>query len=90
LEEIAELLQLSRAGVAPCSRVTALARQHLARLDERLKRLTAFRRQLDRACASWEDGRCGFTAKGLCELIEVADSPYPDEQAPTQKKRRRR
>lgn len=76
LPEITEILSMGRSGVAPCDRVIALAREHLAALETRMKRLAAFQRQLKRAVESWNDGRCGFTAKGLCELIDVADSPY--------------
>src|SRR5712691_13113916 len=43
LEEIGEILKLSRAGKTPCSRVLDLARRHLAAVDERVKQLSRFR-----------------------------------------------
>jgi DNA-binding transcriptional MerR regulator len=86
LPEITEILGLSRAGKTPCSRVVDLAKEHLTALDARLKRLTAFRKQLGKAVDSWDAGRCGFTAKGLCSLIDLVDSPYPERAARKPKK----
>lgn len=73
LPEIAGLLSLSRTGVAPCDEVVRLGRQHLAALDEKLARLTRFRGQLQTAVSSWSEGGCGFTPRGLCSLIDLAD-----------------
>lgn len=73
LPEIAGLLGLSRTGIAPCDEVVRLGRQHLVALDDKLARLTRFRSQLDAAVATWSEGGCGFTAKGLCSLIELTD-----------------
>lgn len=73
LPEIAGLLELSRAGVEPCEQVVALGRRHLAALDAKLERLTKFRSQLAAAVDSWSEGGCGFTSKGLCSLIELAE-----------------
>lgn len=69
LDEIRGLLQLSRGGVAPCSRVISLATTHLALLDERIQRLHAFRQQLAAALDKWRSDKCGFTSKGLCDLL---------------------
>jgi MerR family mercuric resistance operon transcriptional regulator len=79
LPEIAGLLALSRTGVAPCDQVVRLGREHLAALDAKLERLTRFRSQLRAAVASWSDGGCGFTSKGLSTLIELADVSEPSD-----------
>jgi DNA-binding transcriptional MerR regulator len=42
LDEIREILKLSRAGKAPCSRVLELARRHLAAVKERIRQLSRF------------------------------------------------
>ena len=81
LPEIEGLLTLSRRGIEPCAQVVHLGRQHLAALDHKLERLMRFRGQLQAAVDSWSEGGCGFTAKGLCSLIELADvlaSPTTD------------
>lgn len=44
LEEIAEILKVSRGGHAPCAQVLDLARQHLAAVDERIRQLRRFRK----------------------------------------------
>ncbi len=75
LDEIAEILQLSRAGKAPCAHVLSLAHQHLAAADERLRQLRAFRRQLAASLAEWEKPRTVVTCTGLCRFITDAESP---------------
>jgi MerR family copper efflux transcriptional regulator len=71
LDEVAEILRLSRSGKAPCSRVLSLAQQHLAAVDERIRQLQHFRRQLAAEVAKW-DGRDQPTCHGLCEIITTA------------------
>ena len=75
LPEITGLLSLSRSGKATCEEVLRLGRRHLAELDEKLARLTRFRSRLGEAVSTWSEGGCGFTARGLCSLIELEDLP---------------
>lgn len=70
LDEIAEILKLSRAGRRPCSHVLDLARRHLAAVDERIQQLRRFRTQLANEIGKW-DGRQP-TCDGLCEIIASA------------------
>lgn len=72
LDEIGEILKLSRSGSAPCSRVLSLAHQHLTVVDERIKQLQAFRDQLATELAKW-DGTNTPTCGGLCQIIANAD-----------------
>lgn len=77
LDEIAEILKLSRAGTAPCEHVLDLAQRHLAAVDERIRHLTAFRKQLAAEIGKWRGKRqpsCG----GLCQIIETADPPITE------------
>lgn len=75
LGEIGEILRLSRAGQAPCERVVSLGHQHLAAIDERLRRLQLFRDQfaveLDRWNHRHDDGEPA-THTRRCQLIEDA------------------
>lgn len=73
LGEIAEILGLSRAGKAPCSHVLSLAHQHLAAVDERIRQLSAFRRQLAGDLTRWEEQRSVVTCTGLCRFITDAE-----------------
>lgn len=75
LPEIAGLLSLSRSGKATCEEVLRLGRLHVGALDEKLARLIRFRSRLGEAVSTWSEGGCGFTARGLCSLIELTDLP---------------
>lgn len=75
LDEIAEILQLSRSGKAPCSHVLSLASQHLAAVDERIRQLRSFRRQLATDLAKWDTQRTAVTCTGLCRFITDAEPP---------------
>jgi DNA-binding transcriptional MerR regulator len=72
LDEIKEILTLSRAGTAPCTHVLALARHHLHAVDERIAQLSRLRRQLAGEIAKW-DGVSEPTCDGLCRIIAEAD-----------------
>lgn len=76
LDEIRDLLRLSRNGTAPCSRVITLAEEHLRAVDERIRHLQTFRKELASAVRRWRGGQCGFTPGGLCDLI-AASRPIP-------------
>ena len=72
LDEIGEILKLSRSGQVPCSHVLSLAHQHLAAVDERIRRLQKFRKQLAADVTKWEKKRTP-SCSGLCEFISDAD-----------------
>jgi DNA-binding transcriptional MerR regulator len=72
LEELTEILELSRSGKVPCSQVLSLGRQHLAAVDERLRQLQTFRDQLASELAKWDEQKTGVTCEGLCQFIADA------------------
>ena len=74
LEEIGEIVQLTRSGKRPCVRVMDLAKTRLAEVDEQMRRLSMFRTQLAAEISRWEtpvDSSCD----GVCQMI---DSSRPD------------
>lgn len=73
LEEIAEILKLTRSGRMPCSRVLSLAQQHLAAVEQRIRQLQNFRARLAAELAKW-DGQTTPTCQGLCQIIAAADA----------------
>ena len=78
LEEIGEILKISRGGEAPCSHVLELAQRNLAAAEERIRHLQAFRDRLAAQIAKWK-GKTMCNAGGLCEIISSADLPIdPD------------
>lgn len=75
LDEIGEILTLSRAGKTPCARVLDLARRHLAAVDTRIQQLARFRDMLAGEVAKW-DGVTEPTCGGPCQIIaESEDQP---------------
>ena len=76
LEEIGEILKISRGGEAPCAHVLELAERNLACADERIRHLHAFRDRLAGLIARWKDrSTANCAASGLCEIISSADLP---------------
>jgi DNA-binding transcriptional MerR regulator len=73
LDEIGEILRLSRSGKTPCSHVLSLAHQHLAAVEERIRQLQQFRDHLAAEVAKWND-KTTPTCRGLCQIIAAADT----------------
>ena len=75
LEEIARIIDESAAGKRPCKDVRRLAAEKLAELDQRIKELQRYRRELKETLAAWEhEGeRDGY----ICGLIEGLESSTP-------------
>lgn len=82
LDEIAEILKLSRSGKTPCERVLSIAHQHLAALEERIRQLQSFRNQLAAGLEKW-DGKTSPTCEGLCQIISLAEVRAPQSAALT-------
>lgn len=78
LDEIGEILSLSRSGKTPCSHVLSLAHQHLAGVEERIRQLQHFRDQLAAELAKW-DGKSTPTCRGLCQIIAAAETGSVEE-----------
>lgn len=74
LDEIAEILKLSRAGKTPCSHVLDLARRHLTAVEERIRQLSQFRDTLAAEVDKW-DGVKAPTCGGLCQIIAGMSEP---------------
>ena len=76
LEEIGEILKISRSGAAPCARVLDLAQRNLAAAEDRIRNLQAFRDRLAAQIERWKDQSVTTcNAGGLCDIINSADLP---------------
>jgi DNA-binding transcriptional MerR regulator len=76
LEEIGEILKLSRAGEAPCSLVLDLAERNLVATEDRIRQLQAFRDRLASQIKKWKGKAMpSCNASGLCEIIASAELP---------------
>jgi MerR family copper efflux transcriptional regulator len=73
LDDVKQVLDVARAGCAPCARVLAIAEKHLADLDLRIRQLSELRNDLARAVNEWRDGGVpSHCASTLCGLITDA------------------
>lgn len=68
LDEIAQIIADSARGRPPCADVRRLAAGKLAALEERIRQLQRYRRELRQTVAAWE--RQGAAAGQVCGLIE--------------------
>lgn len=97
LDEIGEILKLTRAGKTACAHVLSIAHEHLAAVDERIRQLQKFRKQLAAEVAKW-DGKKTPACPGLCQIIAGAEADEsagdsrlhlnPADRAPRSKRRR--
>jgi DNA-binding transcriptional MerR regulator len=76
LEEIRDILKISRGGEAPCAHVLELAERNLLAAEERIRQLQAFRDRLSAQIARWKGKSMpGCDTGGLCAIISSAEVP---------------
>jgi DNA-binding transcriptional MerR regulator len=84
LDEIREILGLSRSGQTPCEQVLSFARQHLAALDDRIRQLQQFREVLAEDLAKWTEEKPAVTCRGLCQWISEVEPDLAEGAPPVQ------
>jgi DNA-binding transcriptional MerR regulator len=70
IEEIKALLRLADTPEAPCAAVDALAREHVSRIDSKIRRLRAMRRELTAVMRA-----CRGPRVRDCRIIEALSEP---------------
>ena len=74
LDEIAQIISDSARGHRPCAAVRRLASQKLTALEERIRQLQRYRRELRQTVDAWQEQ--GEAAGEVCGLIEgLTDAP---------------
>jgi DNA-binding transcriptional MerR regulator len=68
LDEIKRIIADKEAGKSPCREVQEIVRHRLEELDERLKEMRRYRKELGEALARWEE--TGELDGHVCGLIE--------------------
>jgi DNA-binding transcriptional MerR regulator len=68
LDEIRRLIGHKQKGESPCEEVREIVRTRLEELDERIKQLTRFRKELTATLIEWE--KVGHEDGHVCGLIE--------------------
>lgn len=68
LDEIKRVIAERRAGQSPCAEVREIVRSRLADLDERMREMKRYRKELASALAEWDEK--GDVPGHVCGLIE--------------------
>ncbi len=88
LDEIRRIIADKEAGRSPCLEVREIMRDRLEELDERMKEMRRYRRELGAALTKWEDtGELDGHVCGLIEGTEIEHS-NPTPRGLNKKKRR--
>lgn len=75
LDEIKQIIAEKQAGESPCSKVCEIVRNRLDELDERMRQMRRYRKELGAALSEWDKAR---DVKGhICGLIEGTDITHP-------------
>ncbi len=89
LDEIKRIIADKQAGRSPCLEVREIVRHRLGELDERMKEMRLYRRELGAALAQWEEtGELDGHVCGLIEGTEIEHSS-PTPRGLSKKKRRK-
>jgi DNA-binding transcriptional MerR regulator len=76
LDEIKQIIAEREAGQSPCAHVRAVVRRRLAELDERMREMRLYRKELAGALAEWEQQ--GDAEGHVCGLIEKTEIHHAD------------
>ena len=88
LDEIKRIIADKQAGKSPCLEVREIVRHRLEELDERLKEMRRYRRELGGALTKWDE--TGELDGHVCGLIEGTDMEHTDPSPHGVPKRGRR
>ena len=87
LAEIARIIAEKQAGQSPCAEVRDIVRARLKELDERMKDMQRYRKELTAALDEWE--RTGDKEGHVCGLIEGTTIKRAMASPPTLKRGKR-
>ena len=76
LDEIRRVIEDARKGQSPCAEVREIVRRRLAELDERMRELRRYRKELSDTLEEWDKkGQAPGHVCGLIEGSHVGDGP---------------
>lgn len=89
LDEIRRIINDAQHGASPCAEVRKIVGQRLAELDERMREMKRYRKELAATLDEWN--KIGRAPGNICGLIEASDIEKPasikTEIAPKRKRR---
>ncbi len=81
LDEIRRIIAESRTGESPCEEVREIMRRRLTELDERMREMRRYRKELAATLSIWdEQGIADGDICGLIEGTEIGDVKQPARQ----------
>ena len=88
LDEIKQIIADKRAGQSPCAEVREIVRRRLGELDQRMREMKRYRKELASALAEWD--RIGDVDGHVCGLIEGShiDHGIAQQQGRLRKRKR--
>ncbi len=75
LDEIKQIISDARSGSSPCDEVREIVRRRLAELDERMREMRRYRKELAHTLEEWD--KVGRAPGHICGLIETAEIENP-------------
>jgi MerR family copper efflux transcriptional regulator len=75
LDEIKQIIKDAQNGASPCFEVREIVRQRLAELDERMREMKRYRKELAATLEEWD--AVGRAPGHICGLIEAAEIENP-------------
>jgi DNA-binding transcriptional MerR regulator len=90
LDEIKRIIADARSGASPCDDVREIVRRRLAELDERMREMKRYRKELAETLEEWD--QVGRAPGHICGLIEAAEieNPLSAKHTAVAPKRRRK
>lgn len=75
LDEIRRIINDAQNGTSPCDEVRVIVRRRLAELDEKMREMKLYRKELAQTLEEWDE--IGRAPGHICGLIENADIEHP-------------
>ncbi len=89
LDEIKSIIKDAQSGASPCDDVREIVRRRLSELDERMREMKRYRKELAETLEEWDKvGRAPGHICGLIETTEIENPPpAPQRVAPKGKRK---
>lgn len=90
LDEIGRIIADARSGASPCDDVREIVRRRLVELDERMREMKRYRKELAETLEEWD--KVGRAPGHICGLIEATEieNPLSAQHMTVAPKRRRK
>ena len=90
LDEIRRIIEDAKAGDSPCEEVREIVRRRLSELDERMREMRRYRKELAETLVEWDT--LGQAPGHICGLIEAAhlETAPPAARVAPKKERKKR